>query len=47
VTSAEEWESRWLSVAELPLEERLSQLKAAEAELSAQLSQSESNQWQN
>ncbi|MDO5049689.1 MAG: hypothetical protein Q4D87_07385 [Actinomycetaceae bacterium] len=47
MTSAEEWEARWLEVAELPLEEKLAELKRAEAELSAQLSQSESNQWQN
>lgn len=47
MTSTQEWEARWLEVAELPLEERLSELKRAEAELSAQLSQSETNQWQN
>lgn len=43
--SLEEWEARWQKVSEQPLEEQLAQLRAVEAELSAELSGGAS-QWQ-
>ncbi|MDO5034391.1 MAG: hypothetical protein Q4E01_03290 [Actinomycetaceae bacterium] len=40
----EEWEEHWLEVSELPIEERLVQLRAAEAELFAALGE-EAGSW--
>lgn len=47
MTEGNEWQTRWQQVADLPLEEQLTQLKQAEAELSAQLGEPEASQWQN